>query len=169
MLNGLTRTYSKWVVGLMVSAVLLAIAGAVYQYRRWETQQWIWEAQFYDLHARPQSLKIWRGQPLIINFWATWCVPCVKEMPMLSEFAQSHPHIRVVGIGLDTQANMLLFSQRLSISYPLWAGGITGLNLQSRLGNTQAKLPYTVALDRDGYIVFSKMGQLTPEELKEIF
>ncbi len=120
-----------------------------------------------DLADKPQPLAQWRGKPLLVNFWATWCAPCVQEMPELSAFqnevgAQS---LRIVGIGIDSPANIREFSKKVSVSYPLYIGGIGASELSRQMGNQAGGLPFSVLINADGSIRKTYLGRLKMDEV----
>lgn len=121
-----------------------------------------------DLSGKPQPLAQWKGKPLIVNFWATWCAPCVQEMPELNELAAANAAagIQVIGVGIDSPANMLAFGKRLNITYPLYVGGMGGTDLSRNFGNKSGGLPYTVLIGADGEVKKTYLGKLKFEELK---
>jgi len=121
-----------------------------------------------DPQGHPQSLSQWRGKPLVVNFWATWCAPCVEEMPELSELqADIVPKgMHVIGIGIDTAENIAAFGARLGIEYPLLVGGPAATDLARRFGNKAGGLPYTVLIDADGRVRQTYLGRLKMEELR---
>ena len=108
-----------------------------------------------------------RGQPLLLNFWATWCPPCVKEMPDLDRFAQrfAAQGWRVVGLAVDKPAAVREFLARTPVSYAIGLAGFEGSELSRQLGNAQAGLPFTVAFNRQGEVVQRKAGATTLQEL----
>lgn len=114
------------------------------------------------------SLSRWKGKPLIVNFWAPWCAPCVQEMPELNELAiaGAAKNINVIGIGIDTAANISEFATRLQISYPLYVAGMSGTELGFQFGNNAGGLPYTVLIGADGQIKKTYLGKLKFAELK---
>lgn len=121
-----------------------------------------------DASGAAHSLSRWKGKALIVNFWAPWCAPCVKEMPELNQLAidSASKNINVIGIGIDSPANIAEFSTRLKISYPLYVAGLSGTELARQFGNTQGGLPYTVLIGADGQVRKTYLGQLKFEELK---
>lgn len=121
-----------------------------------------------DASGANHSLSRWQGKALIVNFWAPWCAPCVKEMPELNQLAvdSAAKNINVIGIGIDSPANIAEFSSKLKISYPLYVAGLSGTELAREFGNTQGGLPYTVLIGADGKVRKTYLGQLKFEELK---
>jgi thiol-disulfide isomerase/thioredoxin len=110
-----------------------------------------------DLDGRPQPLAQWRGKVLVINYWASWCPPCIEEMPMFSRLHERHLEagVQFVGVGMDETEKMQAFVKKSPVAYPLLAGGT------SPGGNpalTVKGLPYTVVLGRDGKVAFSRYG-----------
>jgi len=121
-----------------------------------------------DLDGAPQSLAQWKGKPLLVNFWATWCGPCVQEMPELSELAgnDAGKSFNVIGIGIDSPSNMKEFAAKLKIAYPLYVGGMGGTELSKEFGNSAGGLPYTVLIGADGQVKKTYLGKLKFDELR---
>lgn len=121
-----------------------------------------------DLAGKPQSLAQWKGKPLLVNFWASWCAPCVSEMPELSALAAKDggKHVNVIGIGIDSPTNLVDFTRKVKISYPLYVGGMGGTDLSRALGNVNGGLPYTVLIGADGQVVKTYLGRLKFEQLR---
>lgn len=121
-----------------------------------------------DLNGKPQSLGQWKGKPLLVNFWATWCAPCVQEMPELSSLANEEGGKRynVIGIGIDSPEAMREFATKHNIKYPLYAGGMGGTDLSRAFGNTNGGLPFTVLIGADGQVRKTYLGKLKFDALK---
>lgn len=121
-----------------------------------------------DATGRPVALADLRRQPTVVNFWATWCPPCIEEMPELDDLATEFAPrgLRVVGIGIDSAPNIRQFSENSPMGYPLLVAGTSGLELVRRLGNTAGALPFTVVLDRDGRIVWRTLGRFRTQALR---
>jgi thiol-disulfide isomerase/thioredoxin len=108
-----------------------------------------------------------RGRPLVINFWATWCPPCVKEMPLLEQFARSHPDVVVVGVAVDKAEAVRSFLARAPVTFRIGVAGFAGSALARHLGNAQGALPFSVAVDRAGQIVARRLGEIDANELAD--
>jgi thiol-disulfide isomerase/thioredoxin len=130
----------------------------------------IFALEFSNSAGEKISLKPFQGNTVVLNFWAPWCAPCVEEMPELSalqtHFAKSA--VKFIGLGLDSAANIQIFEKKLPVNYPLLIADTRGLELARILGNTAGGLPFTVVLNRQGEIVWRKMGRVQSDELKAV-
>jgi len=124
-----------------------------------------WEGSWTGLDGQTHPAASWRGQPLVVNFWATWCAPCVKEMPELSELQAERPGSRFIGIAVDTAPNVRKFLEKVPVSYPQVIGGPGAIDLMRALGNGPGGLPFTVVFAADGSISAKKLGVLNMKEL----
>jgi len=115
-----------------------------------------------------QSLSQWKNRKIVVNFWATWCAPCVEEMPALSAMQQAlTPNtVQIIGIGIDTPANIKAFTARHGISYPIFVAGIAGTELMRQFGNKAGGLPYSVLIDGNGKIIRTYIGKLDMNALQ---
>jgi thiol-disulfide isomerase/thioredoxin len=116
----------------------------------------------------PRRLAEWRGRPLLINYWATWCPPCVAEMPVLDAFAaeQGANGIAVVGIALDEPGAVRGFLERVPVDYPNLIEEPGPQDSSMRLGNRRAVLPFTVLADAEGRVLATHAGSLDEAGLR---
>ena len=130
----------------------------------------LWDAKFPDLAGNERRVADWRGRVLVCNFWATWCPPCVEEIPMLKEIRESRQKkgLEIVGIALDSAEKVRAFASKLTIDYPVLLADGAGLSLMRDAGNLAGGLPYTVIADRAGRWVHQKLGAFRKQELEAL-
>ncbi len=123
-----------------------------------------------DLSGRQHSIKEWQGKVLVINFWATWCPPCLKEMPefeaMQKEYSQKG--LQFIGVAIDDAEPVKDFIANKKITYPILLGQDSGTQLAHSLGNIVNTVPFTVIVDKKGQVVKTHMGELSRSALLEI-
>lgn len=119
-----------------------------------------------DVAGRSQSLSQWKGKPLIINFWATWCSPCVEEMPELAALQAEVAPVQIIGIGVDSQQNIAQFAEKFHIYYPLYVAGTGVTDLLRQFGNQAGGLPFTILVGLDGKLKKVYLGRLNFDELR---
>jgi thiol-disulfide isomerase/thioredoxin len=121
-----------------------------------------------DLEGRAVTLPgTYAGRPILINFWASWCAPCVKEMPELQRFSagQGPNGVQVVGIALDDPAAVRAFLQRVAVSYPILLDAPGPADASVRLGNPKGVLPYSVLVSADGRLLKQRIGPFDDGEI----
>lgn len=129
----------------------------------------IWDETFTLLDGGKASLERYRGKPLLINFWASWCTPCVEEMPLLNSYLPkvTQGQGAMVGIAVDTASNVKRFMARTPIDLDVLLAGSRGMQLSQRLGNPSRGIPYSLMLNAQGQPVGSASGLLTTAILDE--
>lgn len=116
-----------------------------------------------DIEGTVRNIRDWDGQVILLNFWATWCPPCLREMPAFIELQHEYGEqgLQIVGVAMDNEANVIAFAEQLEVNYPLMAGDADTIELAKRYGNTIGALPYTVIIDRNGTISNTFAGELS--------
>ena len=119
-----------------------------------------------DKDNKPRTLTEWKGRPLIVNFWATWCAPCRREIPLLNAVrtARKAQKLEVVGIAVDFREDVLAYIKKQPIDYPLLIEGEDGTPAMDAVGMTAA-FPFTLFADSQQRILALKVGELHAEEL----
>lgn len=109
----------------------------------------------------------WRGRPLVLNFWATWCAPCVREFPQLERFHREFgpKGWQVVGLAIDGPTPVRQFLRQHPVGFPVGLAGLDGTELARALGNERGGLPFTAIFDAEGRIVQRKLGETSFDEL----
>jgi thiol-disulfide isomerase/thioredoxin len=133
-----------------------------------EELQGFWAAEFDSPAGVPLAMKAFQGRPLVINFWATWCSPCVEEMPLIDAFFRQNESKgwQVVGLAIDQPSRVRQFLAQFPVGYSIGLAGLTGTELAKQMGNAVGGLPFTVVLDAQGNLIQRKLGKLTADEIK---
>ncbi len=129
----------------------------------------LWQLNFPDSQGHEQPLSQWRGQVVVLNFWASWCAPCREEIPDFVALRTQYRSkgVEFVGIAIDNPANVTQFLQRLPVNYPILIGEGAAHTLARQLGNASGALPYTIVFDRDGRVALRHLGRLTRATLEK--
>ncbi|MCZ8253580.1 MAG: TlpA disulfide reductase family protein [Hylemonella sp.] len=130
--------------------------------------QQLWGLEFDTPAGTRLAMQGLRGRPLLINFWATWCPPCVEELPLLDAFYRENQSKgwQVVGIAVDKLVPVQSFLVRQPLAFPVVLAGMDGLNLSKNLGNQAGGLPFSVLFGADGSILHRKIGKLSEQDLQ---
>ncbi len=120
------------------------------------------------LDGTAHRLSDWKGRPLIVNFWASWCEPCRREIPLLRELRRnSGGALEVIGIAVDSRDAVQKYARESGIDYPVLVGEQGGLEAAAAFG-LEPVLPFSVFSDRDGRVVALKVGELHRDEAEFI-
>lgn len=157
----------------LATGVALAAGGAGLAGRLWSEralpvpQEPPWPLVFPRPEGGELRMAALHGRPLVLNFWATWCPPCVEELPELERFhrAWGSRGWQVAGLAVDAPSPVREFLARQPLSFPVGLAGLEGSALSRTLGNERGALPFTAVFDRAGRIVRRKLGQTTFDEL----
>jgi thiol-disulfide isomerase/thioredoxin len=161
--------------GLLYAGVgaLAAITGAGVAVWKWGARDTghvdsaLWASSFETPGGTPVALQSFRGKPLLLNFWATWCPPCVEEMPLLDAFFRQNSarHWQVLGLAIDQPSKVRDFLKKTPVSYPIGLAGLGGTELSKALGNETGGLPFTLAIGPGGDVLQRRMGRLSQPDL----
>ena len=123
---------------------------------------------FTDLDGKPRQLSEWRGRPVLINFWATWCAPCLKEIPMLiqAQTELADTGLMILGPAVDEAEPVRHFHAERNLNYPVFVGADQAIVAMDALGDTRGALPLSVFISPDGKIVARHSGVLSREQLE---
>jgi thiol-disulfide isomerase/thioredoxin len=113
-----------------------------------------------------KSLRDWSGKSLIVNFWATWCAPCRREIPLLEKLQRERAAegFQVIGIAADFRDQVLEYAKQMKIQYPLLIGEQEALDAASAFGVDAVGFPFTIFSDASGRVIVAHMGELTADE-----
>jgi thiol-disulfide isomerase/thioredoxin len=142
----------------------------------------LWHLTLPTPEGTDYRLASLKGRHLLINFWATWCPPCVEELPLLNAFYLEHAQseagskkstkdvksLQMLGIAADKASSVFQFLKKMPLDFPIVLAGFDGIALAQQLGSTTGGLPFTVWIAPDGSILFTKEGQLTTDDLQSL-
>ena len=162
-----------WILaGLGVSA---GLAGAMVAWQKFqphavmdEAIQNFWSQEFEKPEGGTLFMKALQGKPLLINVWATWCPPCIEELPLIDAFFNQHKSksFQVVGLAVDQPSMVRRYLSQRPLSFPVGLAGFNGTELGKTLGNSQSVLPFSVIFDAKGRLLAQKAGKLDQSDLE---
>ena len=131
-----------------------------------------WASRFEGPNGEVVAMEQFRGRPLLVNFWATWCPPCVRELPMINAFAQAQAGrgahaIQVLGIAVDQALAVQKWLARQPLDFAVALAGTGGVGLTRSLGNINGGLPFTILFDAQGKVQQRKIGALSEQDLAQ--
>jgi thiol-disulfide isomerase/thioredoxin len=170
-----TRRRALITAGVATAAVAAGVGGHVLQRRSAAADAAdaasteVWSLDFETPGPDRLAMASLRGKPLVLNFWATWCPPCVREMPALDRFAREHGARgwQVVGLAADNATAVRKFLAVTPVGFPIALAGFEGIELSRRLGNVSGGLPFTVVYGRDGQARHRHIGETRYEQLAD--
>lgn len=126
-----------------------------------------WDLQWSTPEGTPLLLKSFRGKPLLINFWATWCPPCIEELPLINAFFNKNRANgwQVIGLAIDRPKSVQAFLKKMPLDFPVAIDALGGSDLGRDLGNPSGSLPFSVVFNAQGGIVQRKLGRLKQDDL----
>jgi thiol-disulfide isomerase/thioredoxin len=112
-------------------------------------------------------MQSFQGRPLLVNFWATWCAPCVEELPLINDFYRQNKvnGWQVLGLAVDKLTPVQAFLQKMPLDFPVGMAGLSGAEMARALGNLAGGLPFSVVVGANGTVVQRKLGRLHPQDL----
>ena len=162
-----------WMAGVALAA---GGAGVWWSQRRLQLQPVLdekeaafWLGEFDGPGGEKVRMADFRGRPLLVNFWATWCPPCVEELPLLNAFQQAHAARgwQVLGLAVDQPSTVRGFMQKLPLNFPVGMAGFGGTELSRSLGNAAGALPFSVVFGAGGGVLHRKLGKLSEQDLQQ--
>ena len=163
----------NWLLG---AGTLAAAAGAGLAWWRMSpqaaapvAQHAFWTQRFETPTGADLAMTSFAGKPLLVNFWATWCPPCVEELPLIDAFWREHASngYQVLALAIDQPSAVRRFLQRQALGLPMGLAGLGGTELAKSLGNAAGGLPFSVFFNADGSIWRQKLGQLSSDDLSQ--
>jgi thiol-disulfide isomerase/thioredoxin len=130
----------------------------------------LWQMQFDTPEGGKLAMQSLKGKPLLINFWATWCPPCVEELPLLERFysqnkSKNNKSLQILGLAADKSTAVQAFLKKLPLTFPIGITDLSGIALSKSWGNLAGGLPFSVMLAADGHVMQRKMGKLSEDDL----
>jgi thiol-disulfide isomerase/thioredoxin len=126
-----------------------------------------WKSSFDTPDGTPLPMNGFRGKPLLVNFWATWCPPCIEELPLLNSFHRLNKHKgwQVLGLAVDQPSAVRQWLQAKPLDFPVGMAGFGGTELSKSFGNLSGGLPFSVVLAASGQLLHRKTGKISLDEL----
>jgi len=153
-------------IGLIIISLVLFL-----QFQEPEDQTIVMsEFSLENINGEMISIEEYKGKKTLINFWATWCRPCRKEMPMLNGIylSENPSEFSVVGIAIDKPEKVVQFVAELGIDFPIMIGQSDAYDIMKELGNEALTLPYTILIDNSGEVIWSKNTELKHSDMDEV-
>ena len=161
--------------GLIIIAAVLALGGGIMARGLLSLPEQIKPTtlpgfNLADVSGNQHNISEWQGKILVINFWATWCPPCRKEIPEFMALQEQYGDkgLQFIGIAIDDQEPVEEYIATTKVNYPILIGGVAGIALAHQLGNRVDALPFTLVVNRQGQIIHRQPGEFSREQLMEI-
>ena len=161
--------------GLIIIVALLALSGGMIAKGllspvEQTSQMPLPDIYLPDVSGNLHSISEWKGKVLVINFWATWCPPCLKEIPEFMALQEQYADkgLQFIGIAIDDQVSVQEYLVSTKINYPILIAGVTGIALAQHLGNTIDAVPFTIVVNKQGQIIHRHPGEFSSEQIMKI-
>lgn len=172
------RSQRRVMLGVGAAAALIGVGAATWigarkapsgEIATTEAVPGLWSLAWDTPQGGSVAMAALRGRPLLINFWATWCPPCVEELPLINAFFNQNKvnGWQVIGLAVDKPSSVKTFLTKTPLDFPIGLAGMSGTELGKALGNLSGGLPFSVVLGSDGVVAQRKMGRLTPDDLAQ--
>lgn len=170
---GVTTNRRNWIIGGLGMAA--GLAGALVAWQKFEPHAVMdeavlnfWTQSFERPEGGNLSMQAFQGKPLLINFWATWCPPCIEELPLIDAFYNQNKSksLQVIGLAVDQPSMVRRYLTQKPLSFPVGLAGFNGTELGRTLGNSQSVLPFSVIFDAKGRLLAQKAGKLDQSDLE---
>jgi len=128
-----------------------------------------WQLSFEQTDGGLLVMRNFKGRPLLLNFWATWCPPCIEELPLLESMWRQNKvkNLQVLGLAIDQPSSVRRFLAQNQFTFPMGLAGLTGTDVGRSLGNSISALPFSVLFGADGRVLARKMGKLEMADLTD--
>lgn len=173
--QGSTTSHRRRDIVLAGAGLLAAVGGGTLAWRNFQPEGSVremlpdtfWQMGWDDPRGQRLQLHSFKGHPLLINFWATWCAPCIEELPLINTFYLQNKEKgwRVLGLAIDRPVAVMAFLKKYPVDFSIGLAGLSGSELGKNLGNVSEALPFSVVISSDGSILQRKLGRLKAEEL----
>ena len=167
-----TAPRRRWALGALAATALGAGIGASW-WRNRSVQQaapaGLWTRQWTSPQGQIFAMQGFQGRPLLVNFWATWCPPCIEELPLIEAFYQQNKvnGWQVLGLAVDKSERVQSFLKTTPLSFAIGMAGLEGTEISREWGNLTGSLPFTVVFSGDGQIAQRKLGRITQQDLDQ--
>jgi len=162
----------RWALGALAATAFGAGIGASWWRNRPAPDAapaGLWARQWTNPQGESFAMQRFQGRPLLVNFWATWCPPCIEELPLIEAFYQQNKSNgwQVLGLAVDKPERVQSFLKTNPLSFAIGMAGLEGTELSRALGNLTGSLPFTVVFSSEGQIAQRKLGRIGQQDLDQ--